>query len=463
MSIISALDWSVIVAIALLHILAMLYSHKKSIHEVAADVPLSRSFTLPMLVPALVVAWYGKLFMVTQIAFDNGVYNFYIQGVFWYIGYIIFAFYLVKRIRAYNANTLPELISKMYGEKSKAVTAVLVFIKALPITYVISLSMVLQMFMSVSFATMGYIIFFGLFLHIMINGMRSLVYSNVIHFVCMLASIGLVLIFSIQKFGGTSFLYAHLPTTYFQPRGAYSIINMLAWLGVAFSTTFISPVLYQYCLAAKSDRTASIGILLATGFWILLDIGTTIGAMYAKAVMPNSIDSVYAYSVYALQLLPNGLRGLFVTGLLSSIIPGMSVALSIASTTIYYDFLNIKSLYYAKLRYIAIAGTMVCLLISVVAFNAKFAAAWNVLKWYFTGCLLMPILTGYFYPKLINTKVFSLSVVISFSIITLWHLCSMQNLTNIEPMYAGCIASLFVVITHYCYSRLHMRYQVVSH
>ena len=71
---------------------------------------MGRYLTLPMQVATLVATWYGGLFGVTAIAFEQGLYNFIIQGVFWYITYIIFALWPVEKIRSKPTATLAELV-----------------------------------------------------------------------------------------------------------------------------------------------------------------------------------------------------------------------------------------------------------------------------------------------------------------------------------------------------------------
>lgn len=446
-NVLSHLDWLVIAVILLLHASAILYSQKNKSGSMAECLVMSRRLALPIFVPSLVVAWYGKIFTVSQIAFDNGIYNFYTQGAFWYIAYMFFAFYLVKKVRAYNAVTLPDLISKMYGDKSTSFAAILLFIKVLPITYLISLSMALQLFMNISFLTATCIIIFGLALSVMVSTMRSLVYSNVIHFICMFLSIALVLIFSIAKLGGVNFLQSNLPATYFHPRGVHNIANMLSWFVLAFSTTIISPVFYQHCLAAKNDRTATIGILLATVFWILIDLCTTGGAMYAKAILPDA-DSVYAYCIYSMQLLPNGLKGLFVAGIIGTIIPSITVYLSIARDTLYHDVLTVKKYNANSLIMIAV----MCIIISMsgysIFFNENVPQIWIILKSYFTGCLLVPVLIGYF-TKIMERRFFFVSALTSCFAMTAWQVCNIQNVIKIELMLIGCISSMIVFIAKY--------------
>src|SRR5690606_2010138 len=140
----ATLDWIVFAVILLITVLAVVFGHRKKLNTDTDESNLleillmGRKLTLPLFVATLVATWYGGIFGVTQFAFEKGIYNFLTQGVFWYITYLIFAFFLVDRIRQYEAVTLPELVGKMYGRRSAKLSAVFNFLNVLPLAYIIS-------------------------------------------------------------------------------------------------------------------------------------------------------------------------------------------------------------------------------------------------------------------------------------------------------------------------------------
>ena len=66
------------------------------------------------------------------------------EGIFWYGAYILFALALVRKVHAYQAVTLPDLVARMFGPRSSKVAAVFTFFNVLPIVYVISLGALLE-------------------------------------------------------------------------------------------------------------------------------------------------------------------------------------------------------------------------------------------------------------------------------------------------------------------------------
>lgn len=106
---------------------------------------MGRRLTLPLFIATLVATWYGGIFGVTALTFEKGIYNFITQGVFWYLSYFIFAFFIVKKIRQHDVMSLAELARHLIGPKAKSY-GLLNFLNLLPLAYTISLGLFLQAF-----------------------------------------------------------------------------------------------------------------------------------------------------------------------------------------------------------------------------------------------------------------------------------------------------------------------------
>lgn len=182
-------DWIVFFLVLVITLASILYGNKvkKKLPESeelgAVELLLmGRRLTLPLFVATLVATWYGGIFGVTALAFEKGIYNIVTQGFFWYLSYLIFAFFLVKKIRDYQIITIPELAGKIFGPKAEKVTAILNFLNLLPLAYTISLGLFLQaLFGGNLFAnTLGGVLLVTLWS--MWGGFRAVVFSDVVQF-----------------------------------------------------------------------------------------------------------------------------------------------------------------------------------------------------------------------------------------------------------------------------------------
>lgn len=444
------LDWAIFAAVLLATAVAAFYGswRLKTPKEKLSALDyllMGRQLTLPLFVFTMVATWYGGVFAVNEITFNYGIFNFVTQGVFWYIAYLIFAFFIAQRLSRYASFTLPDLTNQMFGPRSAKITALLTFFYIAPVVYVLSLGMFLHMVFGIS--TLSGMIWGTLFvcLYSMWGGLRSVVFSDIVQFFVMCSSVALVVVFSVHSFGGISFLKAHLPASHFTLTGGNSWLTTLIWGFIALST-LIDPSFYQRCFAAKSPSVVKKGILISTLIWFLFDFCTTTGSLYARAILPQA-EPGQAYFFYAIQLLPVGLRGFFVAGILSIILSTLNSFLFIASNTLSFDLLRnkFKNIIVSNRISIFIVGALSIAMAEF--FHGSFKEIWLVLGSYFSACLLVPILMDYLSPNRINDNLFVCSTLASASIMTLWYLLPKNPfLEIIDPFYAGILTSLILLL-----------------
>ncbi len=412
----------------------------KSDDSPAGYILMGRRLSLPLFVGTLVATWYGGIFGVTEIAFKQGVFNFFTQGVFWYITYILFAFFLVQRIRHEPVHTLPELVARKFGFRAGYLASVFNFFNVLPVAYVLSLGIFIRALSGWDLAPSIFlgIVFVGFYTGI--GGFASVVYTDFLQFFLMYIGVALVLGFSITNFGGYNFLSDRLPAHYFSPQGGESLLSMFVW-GLIALGTLVDPNFYQRCLAAVDTKTAKRGILISTVMWVGFDICTTFGGMYAAALIPEAKPSE-AYLTFAIQILPDGLRGFFVAGILATILSTIDSFAFIAANTISYDLLG-KTRYRSNLWL-----WLVLILAGIVAlqFDGSFKKIWKLFGSYSAGCLLLPLMIKMFVPRLIEELDFIVSSLAAAIVITVWRLSERQGfLGEVDAIYPGLLCSGLVL------------------
>ena len=272
-----------------------------------------------MLVATLVATWYGDIFGVTQIAFERGIYMFLTQGVCWYVAYIAFALLLAKRLRRSQALSLGHLILTRFGPRSAMLVNVLSVVALLPVATALGAGAFIRVLTGLPLlpSMLVMLTLAGLCAHW--AGFRGVVLSDAVQCVTMCLAVALVVLFSWIQHGGIAFLRLHLPNTHLQATGGGSWQAIGVWIWLAMAATFISPAFYQRCLAARDEKSAQHGVLIASLVWMLFDLCTLTGALYARAILPEA-DSLLGYLQYSLSLLPVGFRGFFLAGLLATIL-----------------------------------------------------------------------------------------------------------------------------------------------
>jgi len=401
---------------------------------------MGRQLTLPLFVATLVATWYGGIFGVTQIAFEHGIYNFLTQGVFWYVTYILFAFFLVKKIRQFNAVTLPELVGEMFGPKSKVVASIFNFFNCVPVAYVMSMGLFFQSLFGGSLIGNMILGVSLIVIYTFSGGFRSDVFSDLVQFFVMCASVALVAGLSYVTYGGLDFLMSHLPPSHFDWFGGHNAFQTFVW-GLIALATLVDPNFYQRCFAAVSESVAKRGILISTLVWIAFDICTTTGALYARAVIPEA-DSGLAYLTYGMQLLPNGFRGFFLAGIFATIASTLDSFLLIASASLHYDLGSQKMKHSRLWNHLSLMAVAALSVVLASVFDGSIKDIWKTFGSYAAACLLLPMMLGYAFPRRISDIQFCLASISGALAVTVWRFIPRNGIwADIDEIYIGILAT----------------------
>jgi SSS family solute:Na+ symporter len=463
MNLMSGLDCIAFFASFLLSIGSICYFKlfsKKDKNQVVEYMVMGRQLTLPMFIGTLVATWYGGILGVTQISYDHGIYNFITQGVFWYISAALFAVFMVKRIRKSNSLTFSEFILNIYGHKSARLTALMLLIKCLPITYAVSFGLFLKVMFGFELNNAILISTVIVGLYCLLGGMRAIVISDFIQFIFMYLSIILVVIFSFKAFGGVEYLKFNLPESHFTIQGNHDGYIVLSWFFIALNTTFLSPVFYQRCFAAKNDKIAKKGILISIFFWFTSDIITTLSGLYARAyfpINPGEFGAPDAFLKYAFYILPDGVRGVFAAGILMTVFSALDSFMFAASSAISYDLVNAKLRENQNVRKAAVIFTCFLTVLTTNYFDGRFEKIWLTIETFFMAVLFVPLICGVFMRKLMSEKLFCFNVVAGFTV--LLGLNYFYSLTVFQILMIGVLINIFLIFIKKSYDLFVLRFE----
>lgn len=455
-ALLSTLDYFVFFAVACVTLLFIFIGQKKKATNLTESdsfmdlMLMGRKLTLPMFIATLVATWYGGIFGVSKIAFENGIFNFVTQGFFWYMTYLIFALFLINRISKYKAVTLPDLVGQIFGPKSAKLAAVMNILNLVPIVYTISLGLLIDMTFQTG-TTYGMLIGIAfVFSYSFFGGFRAVVFSDIFQFFVMISSIVIVFLLSVSNFGLDAL--SELPDRYFHPLGGFTLFETLAWGFIALST-LVDPNFYQRCFAAESFKTAKKGIIISTLIWIVFDLSLTFGAMYAKLMIPDS-ESDFAYFNYALQLLPNGMRGFFLAGITATILSTLDSYIFLAGSTLAYDLVPKKlrgKIYIHHLGIVLISGLSILM---AFVFKGDIKAVWKSLGALSSCAILLPVLFGLMFKNKLSDNGFLLSAFLGGSGVIYWRLSGLKYSLGVDEIYIGITLSLFGITTSILMSKL---------
>jgi SSS family solute:Na+ symporter len=447
------------------------YFVKRKIHNLNDYFLAGRRLTLPIFVATLVSTWYGGLLGVGEMSFSFGFVNWIVNGFFWYLVYLFFAFFLANRIRKSKLYTIPDQLEKFYDKKSRFLGAIFNFIMVSPAPYILSLGIIFNFLFGIELWITILLVAFVMIFYTIRGGFVGVVYTDIIQFVLMMLGVALIIPIAVQTYGGFDFLTTALSnselalgyidtTKHLTLTGTQTTQWILIWGLIAF-WTLADPGFYQRCYAAEDDKLPKKGILVSTGFWLLFDICTTFTGIYAVAAYQAGLleieSALTSYISIAGALLPPVLLGLFLTGLIATVMSTADSFTFLGAMNISHDLY--KNIFRKKAtEKQVIFVTKIGIIISVgfaVVLSLFFDSIVDM--WYYIGtigisAMIVPILAGFFY-KGKKSPIASILSMISGSLTSLlWVIHGYINaiegwpvyIQGIEPLYPGLLVSLLV-------------------
>ena len=469
---ISSIDYGIIVFyFVLLFIIG--YFVKRKIHNLNDYFLAGRRLTLPIFIATLVSTWYGGLLGVGELSFSYGFVNWIISGFFWYLVYLFFAFFLANRIRRSNLYTIPDQLEIFYDKKSRFLGAIFNFIMVSPAPYILSLGIIFNFLFGLELWVSVLFVSFVMVFYTIRGGFVGVVYTDMIQFILMMIGVAMIIPMAVYTYGGFDFLTSALSnpdlalgyidtTKHLTLTGTQTTQWILIWGMIAF-WTLADPGFYQRCYAAKDDKIPKKGILVSIGFWLLFDICTTFTGIYAVAASQAGLleveSALTSYLSIAGALLPVGLLGLFLTGLIATVMSTADSFTFLGAMNISHDLY--KNIFRKKAtEKQEIRMTKIGIIITVgfaVILSLYFDSIVDM--WYYIGtigisAMIVPILVGFFYKGKKSPLAAILSMISGSGTSLIWVIHGYLNAEfgwsvyfgGIEPLYPGLLASLIVFV-----------------
>ncbi|PIE03586.1 MAG: hypothetical protein CSA81_01580 [Acidobacteria bacterium] len=410
-----------------------------------------RRLTLPAFIATLVTTWYGGILGVGEFTFLYGISNWFVFGLPYYFFAIAYAIFLAPRIRTRPGLTIPDQVSAAHGSLAGKMSAVCAFFMTLPAPYMVMLGLLISwitgwnLTLSIALGTlfsMAYLIS---------GGFKAVVRTDKLQFLLMFAGFAVLVFTVFFQYGGVALLSEKLPATHFQPSGGNSAAFILVWYFIAI-WTFVDPGFHQRCSAAESPQTARKGIFYAIVFWFVFDLMTTVAGLYARALLPELEQPALSFPALGHEVLHPLAAGLFLTGLLATIMSTIDSFTLLSSISLGYDLLGKNGSSLSKIR----LGIVVTAVVSMIlaATLPSVIDLWYVIGTLFIPPMLLPLLTALVPRFGIGVKIVQTNFIVGFALPFIWLLAgiSKAGMTNPEyplgwqPMFPGLAFSLLLFI-----------------
>ena len=253
------------------------------------------------------------------------------------VGFVLYAILLAPRFKELGENTISGALNKAYGRPTKLATSI-IMIFALQIVAVSTYAgsgTILAGLLNVDRTSAIVITGIVATLYVSVGGMRSVIYTNVLHAVVKYLGILAAVAFGLSQVGGLANLRARVPEAMFAV-DTVGWSQIFAWMVAGIGAVFSTQYVIQAINTVQDGRTARQASFYCAFLLVPFGIGAALVGVCAAALLPG---------IPAIQALPgliarmdDLLAAIVVAGLAGSLFGTIS-ALSIgAATLLFKDF-----------------------------------------------------------------------------------------------------------------------------
>jgi len=369
-----------------------------------------RALTTPILIATLVSTYYGidVLFGTSQLAYSSGVVAWFGYSRVGYFVILVMVFALAERLKREDYTSLPDVMGRFYDDRSRYTAAAATFLYSVPATSLYGFGIIGSVLLG--WSPVPSMLLFGsvALLYTLAGGIYAVAFTDVIQFVLMCVVLAIAVPMALGLVGGFGTLLEDLDPAYFKPLGNLPLGLLLIYASTHLAA-LVEPSFYQRIFAARSYKAVRNAILIGIVLWGAYDWVVTILGMTARtAVLEGALDPGIAgdHSVGHLlvAVLPAGLLGLFIAGVLAAQMSTMDsyclVAGGCLCSDLYRPILNRRASEATLVR-----GTRLGIL---VAWGAGFAMAssfgqllglWVFMASFLISTTLAPVLLGLYRPQ----------------------------------------------------------------
>ena len=450
------LDWAILAAYAAGLIWIGIFRLKDQSASQEEFILSGRRLSLGGFVATLVTTWYGAILGVGENTFLYGIQTWFIFALPYYGFALGYAIWIAPKIREKKFLSIPDHFRSTYGENAGIISALFITFLASPAPYILSMGILLQFLFGITLGVALLISTIFSVIYVWNGGFSAVVKTDILQFILMFVGFFLLIGFSWNEFGSPAVLINSIPESHLDPLGGNTAQYVLVWFFIA-AWTFVDPGFYQRCAAAKSPETAKKGLLISIGFWAVFDCLTILSGLYAVALIQTD-QPLLSFPLLGTHILPIGIFGLFITGILATIMSTIDSLSLISAITFGRDILWRIQRPQTNSNPVPLVRKGL-VIISFLSLFLAFAVPSVVGLFYIIGSILIPGIILPFVFSLWNEKISlserlaSLWIVTPVGVSLGWFGISQlsgQPFMGIEPFYPGMVISflflLFIII-----------------
>ena len=282
----------------------------------------------------------GTTFGIAEKTFaDNISYSY---GLFLVIPVdLAIAYYIIPRIiKHYGAESVGDIMDVYYGSVGRYIaglSSILVSVGLVAAQISVS-GRIFEYILQINYIY-GVILSYGIVVvYTTIGGFRSVLFANQLQFFAILFAIPVISIFGIYELGISNFIEA-IPQEKVSLFNNEDLLTATISAALGFAVMNMFPTFIQRALINKNNASTSKAIYIKSIIYAFFLVFITINGLLAFAIFPNAKASL-ALPQLIDHIIPVGIQGFVVVGLLAAVMSTADSDLNITSITLVKDFLK---------------------------------------------------------------------------------------------------------------------------
>ena len=362
---------------------------------------------------------------------------------------ILIAKYIVPRIvNHHGAETIGDIISVYYGKIGRIIAGFSTLASSIGfLAAQISVSgRIFEYILNINYiygVIFSYII---VIIYTTIGGFRSVLHANKLQFFAIILAIPTISMFGIYEIGYTNFLHK-IPMHKISFFHNNELLPATIYAILGFSVMNMFPSFIQRTLISKDYKKTQSAIYIKSAIYMCFMICVTINGLIAYIIYPE-MNANLAFPHLINHIIPTGLQGMVIVGLLAAVMSTADSDLNITSITIVKDFLEpifkIHNQYY-KLVIARISNLVIGILAIIISlYFTKIADLVILISGFWGSIILIPLIFALFNIT-IHRYNFIISCICGLSAFIIWENYFTHDLT-FKGVFIGAMCN-FIMFT----------------
>jgi solute:Na+ symporter, SSS family len=300
----------------------------------------SKTYSTPIMVATITATLIGgqSILGVSEEIFKNGMVYFFVSLGF-VVNCLLIAFIVAPRVVRFDyAISVGDIMHKHYGKFGRILTGLAGMITAAGYIggQVSGIGFILQSFFDVSYAVGAFIGVSIVIIYSSFGGIRAVTATDIIQFIVLIIAVPMIAHEGINMIGGFDVLIAKIPETHltFTPNTQTSWYFITTFL--TFSMPFLNPAMMQRLLMVQDIKQAK-NSMLTTGIIETIFFAIVAIISFCALIMKPDLDPHLVVTYMIGDILPVGIKGFVVTGMLAILMSTADSYLNVAGISFVHD------------------------------------------------------------------------------------------------------------------------------